>query len=138
MDTLGHNVTDTRPAQPIPHPSPAGDHLISGGLIQGIHRPDRVTVVLTLHGVIDAGTAPQLAEMLQSRLHSQLERVVLDLSGVAFLAVAGISVLIQADLRAQYTGITLELVSDGNRQVERALTVTAEHHQLRLHPGPAT
>lgn len=49
---------------------------------------------------------------------------------------AGISVLIQANLRARQAGSALVIVSGGNRQVERALTVTAAQHFLHLHPGP--
>lgn len=136
METVDQNQAQTHPA--VPRPRPAEDDLVSRSLTQRIDRPDRDTVVLTLSGVVDSRTAPRLAEILRARLHSQLTRVVLDLSGVGFLGVAGISVLVHADLRAQYTGIMLDIVCDGNRQVERALTVTAQHHHLRWHPGPVT
>lgn len=136
MDALDQNLSEKLPAQPIPRPRSAGDDTVPGALNQGIDYPDSGTVVLTVGGEVDIATAPRLAEMLQSRLYSTLTRLVLDLSGLEFLGVAGISVLLEADLRARYTATELVLVTGDNRQVTRALTVTAEHHHLRLHAGP--
>lgn len=105
------------------------------GLSQRIEYPGRRTGLLTVSGVVDTATVPRLAEMLQSRLCSALNRLVVDLSGLGSLGVAGISVLIEADLRARSTGTDLVIVHGNNQQVTSALTVIAKHRLLRIHPG---
>lgn len=110
MDTLEQNLLDN---PVIPRPRRAGDDTATSELSLRTERPERGTVVLTLRGEVDRATAPRLAEVLRSRLRSQLSRVVVDLSEVSFLDAAGISALIQADLRAQCTDTTLEIVSGG-------------------------
>src|SRR5699024_3849458 len=94
------------------------------------------TAALVVWGAVDAGTAPRFDEMLRSRLCTELARLVLDLSGLEFLGLAGVSVLIEADLRARHTHTELLLRCGHNRQVTRVLTATAEHHQLRWHGEP--
>ncbi|HVW43201.1 MAG TPA: STAS domain-containing protein [Amycolatopsis sp.] len=92
-------------------------------------RPDRHTAVVAVAGELDASTAPRLSEMVLARLRGTLRAVVVDLSEVDFLAAAGISVLVRANLLARHRGIDLRIVTGGNRCVARALEITglAEH-----------
>lgn len=119
-------------------PSPRGalETVPTGGLSQQVSYPESGTAVLTVAGEVDAATALRLEEMLQSRLCSQLARLVLDLSQVGFLAVAGLSVITAADLRARSSGADLVLVTGDNRPVTRALQATAGQHALRWQTGP--
>lgn len=93
-------------------------------------------MVLSVTGEVDMGTAPRLAEILNCRARSTLKLLIIDLSELDFLAVAGLSVLIQAHLQARTSGVAMTIVTGGNRQVERALEVTRQHHDLTLHDGP--
>lgn len=122
----------------VPRPRvPVEETLPVGGLHQRVTYPDSGTALLTVTGPVDVTTAPRLAEMLQSRLCSQLRRVVLDLSGVGFLGVAGVRTLVVAELRARSSETEFLVVCGGNRESARALSATAGMHPLRLHAGPA-
>lgn len=99
-------------------------------------RPSRETVVLTIGGAVDAGTAPRLAEALGSRLRGSLELVAQDLSGLDFLAATGVQVLSHAHLQAQNAGVALLIVTGGRRPVERAFTACGADHSLSIHRGP--
>lgn len=57
-------------------------------------------VVLDVSGEIDLATAPELEESIGAALARNPEVLVIDLSGVAFLASAGMSVLIGASRQA--------------------------------------
>jgi len=108
----------------------------TGELRQHVTYPAPGTAVLAVAGEVDMGTATRLEEMLQSRLCSQLRQLVLDLSHVAFLGVAGVSAISAAELRARCSGATLIVVTGGNRPVTRALRATTGHHSLCWHAGP--
>jgi anti-sigma B factor antagonist len=53
-------------------------------------------VVLGVSGTLDMVTAPQLTESIQSSLKNEPSSVIVDLTGVEFLASAGMTVLIAA------------------------------------------
>lgn len=143
MDTPTHNLSENNPLDPIPGPRSAADDMSDGDmacgdmadgeLSQRLERPERGTAVLSVRGDIDVVTAPQLAEMLQHRLDSSLDRLVLNLSGVGFLGVAGVSVIFESDLRAQHNGTDLVIVTGGNRQVTSALTGVTGRRLLIQH-----
>lgn len=59
-------------------------------------RPEELAaaVVLTVTGEVDMATAPELEESIKTALDRGPEVLVVDLSGVSFLASAGMSVLI--------------------------------------------
>lgn len=122
----------------VPAPRGPVDPPAAGKLRQQVTYRQSGAAVLTVSGAIDAATVPRLAEMLQSRLCSQLTRLVLDLSPVEFLAVTGIGTLRAADHRAQCSATTLVIVTGDNRAVTRALQATAGHHSLLWQPGPVT
>jgi len=128
--------TAARTDPSVPRQRAVAEKWTRGGLSQYLTYPQLGVAVLTVTGEVDIATAPRLAEMLQSRLCTQLRRLVLDLSDVRFLGVAGVSAIMTAELRARCAGVEMVVVAGGNRPVTRALTATAGHHPLRWHTGP--
>lgn len=122
----------------MPGPREPVEAVIAGELGQQVSYPQAGTAVLTVTGTIDAATVPRLGEMLRSRLRSQLARLVLDLSQVGFLAVAGVSTLRTVEHWARQFGTAFVIVTGTNRAVTRALQATAGQHALRWQPGPVT
>src|SRR5699024_9583563 len=127
---LGQHPIQSCTAQPVPRPRGEDQRPARDRFRQRVVYHDSGTAALVVGGAVDAGTAPRFDEMLRSRLCTELARLVLDLSGLEFLGLAGVSVLIEADLRARHTHTELLLRCGHNRQVTRVLTATAEHHQL--------
>jgi anti-sigma B factor antagonist len=81
-------------------PPKPGDHVIDMEHLQ-IERSDQPdgTVVLILRGEADIESAPALQRAL-AEATSKAQLIVLDLAGLEFIDSSGISVLIQAQLRA--------------------------------------
>jgi anti-anti-sigma factor len=79
--------------------------------------------VVAVAGEVDLATAPQLDTALAGLLAAPGPRVVLDLSGVTFLASRGIAVLLDAHERAVEREVELHLVVTG-AQVHRILEMT--------------
>ncbi len=70
-------------------------------------RIDTVDAGLVVSGVVDAHTAPQLAEALAAV--ADAERIVLDLGAVDFIDSSGLRVLVDGHQRYASTGATLVL-----------------------------
>lgn len=97
----------------------------SGLTATTIMRPGGVRVV-TLVGDIDAATVRVLEDALATG-----ERLVVDLSRVAFLSCAGVRSLLEANDRA---GVAVVL---GGHSVTRSLEVTGADRLLEIHPNAA-
>ncbi|TDD39825.1 anti-sigma factor antagonist [Saccharopolyspora elongata] len=82
--------------------------------------PSHDVVVLTATGEIDTATAPRVAALLWPRLLTKLSTVVLDLSGVTFLGVAGLELITAALAYAPHRDVEF-IVAGGSTAVERAL-----------------
>ena len=96
--------------------------LLSVSVVPG-GRPGRVVVEVT--GEVDAYTAPALDVCLHSQARQRGLRVlVVDLSRVTFLGVAGVTVLAQAHRRCRMRGARLVLHTAGRRHVLRPLQLT--------------
>lgn len=67
----------------------------ANGFEVGVSWHDNV-VVLGVSGTLDMVTAPQLTESIQNSLKNEPAAVIVDLTGVEFLASAGMTVLIAA------------------------------------------
>ncbi len=78
--------------------------------------------VVTMTGVVDTLTAPQLANFLAAQL-VDARLLVLDLDGVQFMGSAGLSVLVEATDLATRQDRTLRLVCN-SPSVNRAMEVT--------------
>ena len=81
-------------------------------------------VILAVEGEIDTLTAPPLEQAVRELLaETGADRLVIDLSGVTFLASSGLAVLIRGAHRAADRALRLRLVT-GSRAVRRPLEVT--------------
>lgn len=83
-------------------------------------------------GELDSHTAPRLHELLATRLKSTVGAVVLDLSGLHFLGVAGLELISHAHCRARGRGIDLRLVG-GPVCVRRGLRAAGLADELAPH-----
>ena len=86
------------------------------------HSEDGV-VVLRVVGEIDLATVGRLRDHLHKQLSGAYRVVIVDCTGVSFLAACGIGLLIEIADRARAEGMALWLVANG-RVVLRALEVT--------------
>lgn len=80
--------------------------------------------VVTVSGDVDMQTAPVLAKALLDVVSRQPALVVVDLSGVEFLASRGLAVLVEAQEAAEGAGGRLCLAGGGHA-VQRPLEATA-------------
>jgi anti-anti-sigma factor len=112
----------------VPEPRSADHELTStttdwmnagGHMSLRVRRPGLHTVVVEATGEIDLGTARRLDEVLQSRIRSQVDEVVIDLSGVTFFSVAGLNSLLRAQLLADAAGAHLTVDAGQSRAVRR-------------------
>jgi len=97
-------------------------------------------VLVTARGDLDSATADDLAALLSDRLWAAPEQLVVDLSEVDFLGVAGVRVLLHAALQAEQSGTGLLVVTGTRPAVRRALQVTGADRRLELserRPAPA-
>ena len=79
-----------------------------------VSHPHAEAAVLAVTGEIDAGTVEQLEETLRHRLTSTVRIVVVDLTGLDFLAVTGLHLLHETLVRARSSGIDLRIAADGH------------------------
>jgi anti-sigma B factor antagonist len=98
-----------------------------------ITRPHPGTAVLTVQGEIDTLTAPTFTAATTELVTGPDERLVIDLTGVRFLASSGLAVLITAANRADERGARLRLVV-ATRAVRRPLEITGTDQLFDLHP----
>jgi anti-anti-sigma factor len=87
-------------------------------------RVDRLAedlVVMVVVGEVDPVTAPKLSTWLHRELEHQPATLVLDLRGVVFLGVAGLTVLDCALARAKTLSVTVNLVFQDQSAVHSAL-----------------
>jgi anti-sigma B factor antagonist len=101
-----------------------------------VNRPGRDVVVVTVSGEVDALTAPRLAELVQHRLLARPALLVVDLSAVAFLGVAGLGVLLRFAAEATARGVELRIVTGQSPVVQRILDVTGAGRELPITSEP--
>ncbi|SEF23196.1 anti-anti-sigma factor [Amycolatopsis pretoriensis] len=92
-------------------------------------------VLITARGALDTATAADLGALLSDRLRALPGRLVLDLSEVDFLGVAGVRVLLHAALQAGQNGTELLVDTGTNPLVRRALEVTGADQRLAISSG---
>jgi anti-sigma B factor antagonist len=113
-------------------PTDALDDTSRSGLRLHAERSGRGTAVVTAQGELDLLTASRFADILCCQLRGTLRLLIVDLSGLDFLAASGLSVLIDAQIRAEQHGIVLRVVTGQNQCVTRALTATGLHRRLSV------
>jgi anti-anti-sigma factor len=97
-----------------------------------VARPGPGVVVVTVSGEVDALTAPRLAELVHHRLLATPALLVVDLSAVTFLSVAGLRVLLRGALEATVRDVELRMVTSTSPVVQRILAVTGVGRELGL------
>lgn len=70
-------------------------------------------VVLTAEGIVDVAAAPALTDQIRAILRRRPAVLVVDLTGVTFLATAGMSVLMEADRKSAELAISFRVVAPG-------------------------
>jgi anti-sigma B factor antagonist len=117
-----------------PTPGPDTQHrAVHGSLTATAWRTGRATVV-DVTGQVDSFTAPHLDDVVNAVPQETPAIAVIDLSGVEFLSVAGVTVLMQAHERAEPG--TVRLVATGHA-VLRALHMTGLDSSLAIYPSRA-
>ncbi|GAB3167068.1 STAS domain-containing protein [Amycolatopsis stemonae] len=89
-------------------------------------------VLVTARGDLDTATAGDLAALVSDRLWAAPARLVLDLSEVDFLGVAGVRTLLHVALEAEQRHTELLVVAGPNPFVRRALRVTGADRRLTI------
>lgn len=99
-----------------------------------LSRPTSIAVVVHVAGEWDDSSAGRVREFLEQRLASTAETVVVDLSEVEFLSVAGLELLAHARQVAEDRDTTLRVV-DGPVCVDRALRAAEATASIPRYPG---
>ncbi|MBQ6644666.1 MAG: STAS domain-containing protein [Saccharopolyspora sp.] len=107
-------------------PATSADTSAGNGLALRVGCPSSTSIAIGIAGELDTTTAPRLHEILAPRLSSGAETVVLDLSELRFLGVAGLELLAHACRVADGRSMTVCIV-DGPVCVERALRAAGWH-----------
>ncbi|WP_326565667.1 STAS domain-containing protein [Amycolatopsis rhabdoformis] len=95
-----------------------------GRLLVRVHRPAPRTAVVVVAGEVDIRTAPHLAEVVECRLRGTGRVVVVDLTGVTFLAVAALKALRHLSLLARELGVTFLVDPGSSYSVRRLLELS--------------
>ena len=90
-----------------------------------VDRPAEDLVVIAVAGEIDSATAPKLSTSLHHELERQPAALILDLTAVSFLGVAGLHVLNCVLDRSKTLSITLSVVHHEQSAVQSALRAAA-------------
>jgi anti-sigma B factor antagonist len=77
-------------------------------------RHDGDAVVLSAEGIVDMAAAPTLTEQIRAILRQRPAVLVIDLTGVTFLATAGMSVLMEAGRKCGELDISFRVVAKGS------------------------
>jgi len=99
--------------------------------IKVIARARGSTQLLSVSGELDVTTAGVLAGEIRDALARNADSVVVDLSGIAFLAAETVQILIDADRRARRRGCRLVVIASGGA-ARRVLTTTNAQQWLTI------
>lgn len=92
---------------------------VSSDVVDGV-------VVVSVHDVVDAATAPQLSAAIDKVIDGAPDGLVIDLSAVTFLASAGMTILMKADERAGGIGVAVVANSPATTRPLTLLGLDAE------------
>ncbi|WP_162834099.1 STAS domain-containing protein [Amycolatopsis circi] len=101
-----------------------GDLVIRSGAVGSL-------VLVRLSGALDLATADNLADVLDTQIRTRRD-IVLDCTGLDFMAVVGMSLMIDTHHAASARKRKLIVVTGGNRVVLRPLRVTRVDVMLNL------
>lgn len=91
------------------------------------------TAILTIQGEVDVYTAPRLREEIHRRLDAGDNKIVVDLTDVAYMDSTGLGVLIGALKRARESRGEL-IVASPNARISRILDVTGLNRIFNVQP----
>lgn len=128
MTTFASGVPDTPQRRPT-EPAATVDTSAGNGLALRVGRPSSTSILIGIAGELDTTTAPRLHELLAPRLSSSAETIILDLSELRFLGVAGLELLAHARRVADGRAMTVSIV-DGPVCVDRALRAAGWHRSV--------
>ncbi|MFJ7213918.1 STAS domain-containing protein [Amycolatopsis sp. NPDC098790] len=125
----------------VPEPRSADHELTPGRIDAGrmtlrVSCPTARTVLVRVSGEVDLSTARRLDELLRSRIRGDVEEVVVELSGVTFISVAGLNSLLRAQLLADAAGARLTVDPGGSRAVRRLFTALPMDFYGVMSPRP--
>ncbi|MFB1299321.1 STAS domain-containing protein [Mycobacterium sp. pW049] len=89
-------------------------------------------LIVKVGGVIDLATAPTLTDHLRAALASAPPALIIDVTGVEFLAAAGLEVLVSTHDAA--AGATSVVVVANGHVTCRPITVTGVDREVPVHP----
>ncbi|HEY1971595.1 MAG TPA: STAS domain-containing protein [Pseudonocardia sp.] len=102
----------------------------------GLHQLDRSSVVVRPVGEIDLVSTPTFRQSLGAQLH-RCPRVLVELGGVTFLAIAGVRALEEATELAAARGTEIHLLCPANHTVTRLIRLMDPDARLTLRPFDA-
>lgn len=95
-------------------------------------------ILCVVEGEVDLLTGPTLREKLTDAINAVPSHLVIDLSGVQFLASIGLSILVEILAAQEAAGRHLAIVVENNHAVTNALQTTGLDQVLDLHAAMAT
>lgn len=96
------------------------------------------TILCVVTGEVDLFTGPSLREKLTDAISVAPSHLVIDMSGVQFLASIGLSILVEILAAQEAAGHHLAVVVENNHAVTHALQTTGLDQVLDLHVTLAT
>lgn len=115
---------------------PAPGWIDAGRMTLRVSHPGPRALLVRVSGEVDLSTARRLDELLQSRVRGAVEEVVVDLSAVTFISVAGLNSLLRAQLLADAAGARLTVDPGRSRAVRRLFTVLPMDFYGVMSPRP--
>lgn len=113
----------------------SSDQIHESGSTPGLSvrsEPHGAAMVLAVSGEIDLATAPQLGESITEAMAREPKTLVVDLSGVGFLASAGMAVLIGCHQQAK-GNIRFRIVATGSATF-RPMELTGMTDEMSIYP----
>jgi anti-anti-sigma factor len=100
-------------------------------------RHDGDAVVLSAEGIVDMAAAPTLTDQIRAILRQRPAVLVIDLTGVTFLATAGMSVLMEANRKSEQLAISFRVVAQGPVTV-KSMQLLGIDDLLAIYPTVST
>jgi anti-sigma B factor antagonist len=100
-------------------------------------RHDGNAVVLSAEGIVDMAAAPALTDHIRAILRHRPAVLVIDFTGVNFLATAGMSVLMEAHRKCEELKISFRVVAQGPVTV-KSMQLLGIDDLLAVYPTVAT
>ncbi|WP_214401989.1 STAS domain-containing protein [Pseudonocardia lacus] len=124
-------------AEPATQGPDASPPRTAGALGTEVSHPRPDAALLAVTGELDTLTAPELDTALRELVAGPHPLLVVDLTGVTFLASSGLAALIQAAHRAEDSDRALHLVVTA-RAVRRPIEITGSEQLFTLHSDITT